>query len=120
MGDQFLLREGRVFRLTLETAFLENMNLSLPEFLREAEENPVDLLQMHPLLKLQKQSEGRGASRLAPGQLIHAYPPYSTAQAADGVSLRAVPADQQLDFELEFFRKLRDLKDGETFQIRPI
>lgn len=115
MGDQFLLREAEVMLLTLETGFLTDLQLDLPGFLAAAEKDPLEFLQGHPLKQLQAED-----SCLEPGQLIHAYPPFSTAQAADGVSLRAVPADQQIQYELDFYKSVRDLKDGETFEIKVI
>ena len=115
MGDQFLLRGGQVFRMTLETGYLDNLRLTLPEFLAAAEENPVELLQMHPLVQLQKEGSG-----LKPGELINAYPPFSTAQAADGVTFRAVAADDQIAYEIDFFTKVESLEEGETFTINRI
>ena len=112
MGDQFVLREGEVYRLTLETAFFDNLQLSLGDFLAVAEKDPLEILQMHPLVQLQK-----GGGLLRPGQLINAYPPFSTEQAAEGVSFRAVAADDQIAYELEYFTKVNNLKDGETFTI---
>ena len=112
MGDQFVLRDGLVFRLTLETSHLDRLQLTLTDFMKAAELDPLEVLQMHPLLQLHKQG-----SVLEPGQLINAYPPFSTEQAAEGVSLRAVPADEQIAYELDFFTQVENLKDGETFPI---
>ncbi|HMW60734.1 MAG TPA: hypothetical protein PKE49_01575 [Leptospiraceae bacterium] len=115
MGDQFILRDGMVYRLTLETAFLDPLGLSLDGFFASANEDPVEFLQMHPLLRLEK--EGK---KLEPGQLIHAFPPYCTKESAQGVSLKAVEANAQIDFELDFFRQIRDIEDGGQIRIRVI
>ncbi|MCE9600448.1 MAG: SMI1/KNR4 family protein [Spirochaetia bacterium] len=112
MGDPFILRSGMVYRLTLETAFMEPLG-SMTEFFQAIEKDPQAVLHFEPLLKLKKQGSG-----LAPGQLIHAYPPYSTEQAANGVILRAVPAEAQIAYELDFFTRIRNLPEGETFRIK--
>lgn len=112
MGDPFILRSGKVYRLTLETAFMEPLG-TLGEFFEAILKNPQAMLHFEPLLKLQKQG-----IELLPGQLIHAYPPYSTEQAANGVALRAVPAETQIAYELDFFTRVKNLGEGETFRIK--
>ncbi len=44
---------------------------------------------------------------LAPGQLPSVYPPFCTKEAADGVSLSAVAAEDRLAFLADFARALR-------------
>ncbi|MBL8020474.1 MAG: hypothetical protein JNM27_12465 [Leptospirales bacterium] len=112
MGDPFVLRDKKVYRLTLETAYMEILG-SLAEFFESIARDPRGVLHYEPLLKLKQQGSG-----LKPGQLIHAYPPYSTAQAANGVLLRAVPADAQIAYELDFFASVRDLPEGQTFRLK--
>ncbi len=87
VGDQFLLRNSEVLRLSAETADIEEMGLSLENFLKEANADPVEFLSMHPLLQLTEETED-----LPEGYLIHAYPPFCTEEAAQGVSLKAIPA----------------------------
>ncbi len=61
---------------------------------------------------MQFQAEGR---TLSPGQLLSVYPPFCTAEAAQGVDLRAVPSLERLDFLADLARQLPP--DGE-FRIR--
>ena len=111
VGDQFLLRNGQVWRLSAETGQVENLELGLKSFFVACAENPVKFLSMEPLLQLQR--EGRS---LEPGQLIHAYPPFCTKEAAHGVSLKAVPAAELIGFHAELAAQLPP--DGEQFEVR--
>ena len=52
MADQFLLREGLVYKLQSETGELCPLNLSLSQFFSAAKEDPVEFLAMQPLLSL--------------------------------------------------------------------
>lgn len=56
-GDQFVLRDGSVHRLSAETDELDALGLSLEEFLDLASQSPVDtlLLHLHPLLGFREQ-----------------------------------------------------------------
>ena len=103
LGDQFLLRNGSVIRLTAGLGDVEELGVTLLQFLERVKADPVNFLGLHPLLRFQ--SEG---GRLAPGQLLSAYPPYWTAEAEDGVSLRAVTAHDLHCALADMARQLRD------------
>jgi hypothetical protein len=109
VGDQWLLRDGAVIQLMTETGEIEQLGVDLPNFLAGAVRDPIDVLGLHPLMQFT--NEG---GRLEPGQLLSVYPPFCTEQASDGVSLRAVPADERLSFLADLARQLP--ADG-TFQI---
>ena len=96
VGDQFLLRGGEVVRLLAETGELEELAVDLEGFLTAANADPVGYLSLEPLLQVL--NEG---TALEPGQLILAYPPFCTEEAAEGVSLRAVPAEELLSFHAD-------------------
>lgn len=105
VGDQFFLREGRVWRLLAETDDLEPLEVDLFAFLDAASHDPVEYLGAQPLLALH--DEG---GHLEPGELIFAYPPLCT-NGAD-LRLRAVPADELLDLHAALAARIRDLPDG--------
>lgn len=110
VGDQFLLRNKEVFRLSAETGEVDEIGLSLGDFLRSASANPIDFLAMEPLLHFQDDH-----GELPEGHLLHAYPPYCTEEAGQGVSLRAVPAWELHNFHSEFAKALP--KDGGQLQV---
>jgi hypothetical protein len=110
VGDQFLLRDGQVHRLLAETGEIEFAAAGLRNFFEMVQADPVEFLKLHPLLQLQ--SEG---AVLQPGELIHAYPPFCTKEAAQGVSLRAVPAQQVISFHAAMAAQLPP--DGQQFKV---
>lgn len=113
VGDQFLLRGGSVLRLQAETGEVEDVGRSLFAFLERARADPDGFLSPEPLLRHQ-------AGALAPGMLLHAYPPFCTAQAAGGVSLRPVPPLELIRFHADFARQIADVTPGRSIEIRVV
>ena len=91
LGDQLILREGKVFYMDGELGELTPMLMDLETFLQKVAENPLEVLKCWPL-----QAFLNTGKILEPGQLLHAYPLFCTREAANGVTLSAVPSDQQV------------------------
>ena len=113
LGDQFILRESSVFRLRAETGEIQDLQVDLPEFLRNAQKDPIEYLELAPLLRFQK-----AGGTLAPGQLLSVYPPFCTQEARQGVDLKAIPLLERIDFLAGFSRQINHLQDGTKFKIR--
>lgn len=107
LGDQFLLRDRRVLRLLAETGEVHALGLSLTEFFHAVQADPIAFLSLEPLLLFQ-----RDGSELEPGQLLAAYPPFCTKQAAQGVHLAAISAKERRRFLADFAAQIRDVPDG--------
>lgn len=107
VGDQFLLRAGEVVRLLAETSDVEPMGVGLMEFLERACTDPPEFLAAQPL-----EQYWADGGVLEPGMLLHAYPPFCTAQARDGVSLRPVPAAELIRLHADFARQIASVPDG--------
>jgi hypothetical protein len=107
LGDQFILRDGRVHRLAAETGELQPLDLGLAEFFHEVQSGPVEFLSLELLLQFQ-----RDGGALEPGQLLAAYPPFCTEQSADGAHLAAISADERRRFLAHFAAHIRDVPDG--------
>lgn len=114
LGDQFLLRDGIVHRLAAETGELSSLNVGLFAFLDEAQKDPVNYLNLQPLLKFQ-QEQGRS---IKPGELLDAYPMFCMAEAANGVDLKAVPASQRISFLAHVAAQISKLPEGAKIQIK--
>jgi hypothetical protein len=112
MGDQFVLRDSVVHRLAAETGVLQPMSLSWSQFFAALLADAFAFLQLHPLVQFQREG-----GHLEPGQLLNAYPPFITKEAADGVSLAAVPAHERIHFLSDFARQLASAGEGEQFRI---
>ncbi len=111
VGDQFLLRGGSVYRLSAETGEIDLLAPSLTDFFASAAADPVKFLGLQPLMQLEQDG-----GKLEPGELIHAYPPFCTEEAASGVSLKAVPASQVMTFHAKLAAMLPG--DGQKLEIK--
>lgn len=109
LGNQFVSRAGRIWRLAGETGAWHDLATDLDGFFAAALADPDRWLGRHHL---------RGVA-LAPGQLALAYPPLCTDQARSGVSVKAVAVDQVLGFHAQLARQLADLPPGASIQIKP-
>lgn len=49
---------------------------------------------------------------LEPGRAFHAYPPFCSVEAAEGVTWRDVPIDELVEFHADFAMRIRDLPEG--------
>jgi hypothetical protein len=90
------MRDGSVFRLAAETGDVGPLDRPLIGFLEAARMDPIGTIQLQPLL----QFEAEGGGHLEPGQLLSAYPPYCSRESANGVSLRAIPAETAVKIEV--------------------
>jgi hypothetical protein len=106
-GDQFLLRNSVVHRLNGETGDLDSLDESLNAFLHAAQRDPIGYLNLGPLIQFF--NEG---GTVEPGQLLSVYPPFCTKEAAQGVSLRAVPAAERIAFLADLAAQLAELPEG--------
>ena len=106
VGDQFLLREGAVHRLSAETGELEHMADNLQEFFANVGADIERFLNV-------------GLSHtLEPGQLLQASPPFCLRESASGSSLAAAPAWDLILFHADLARQIRDVPDGTRVEIK--
>lgn len=113
MGDQFVLRDAVVHKLSAETGDAESLGVGLREFFEAVAADPVEYLSLHPLL--QHQQDGGG---LEPGQLLAAFPPFCTKESADGVSLAAIQAGERRRFLADLAAQLREVPEGGKIDCR--
>ena len=112
MGDQFLLRESVVYRLSGESGDCESLRYSWQQFFERLTANPPEFLRLEPLVQFHREG-----GRLEPGQLLSVYPPFVCEESQDGVSLSAVPATERILFLADFARQFASVADGEPFRI---
>jgi hypothetical protein len=110
-GDQYLLRDGLVVRLVGETGEIEAMKCDWQKFLANVEADPVGYLNLGFLERFREQS-----GPLAPGYLIHAYPPFVTIEGTNP-SLRAIPALELRSSHADLARQIRDIPDGTKVEV---
>jgi len=103
LGDQFFLRGADCWRLLAEVDDVEALGCGFDEFISRALADPVEFLGLEPLIRF-----WREGGTLKPGELINAYPPFSTVEAANGVRLAAVPAHEQHYFLAQLVRNFAE------------
>ena len=82
--------------------------------MRRASENPVEVLGLQPLIEFRQLG-----GKLEPGQVLQAYPPFSTKEAEAGVQLSPVSVLQAIHGLAELARFTATLRPGERFRIKP-
>jgi hypothetical protein len=109
-GDQCLLRDGLVVRLSGETGEVENLPLTWIEFLKQIEIDPIRFLSLQPLIRFR--TEG---GDLQPGESLSVYPPFIA--KSDDISLRAVPTVERISFLADLAQQIKHVADGERIRI---
>ena len=112
LGDQFVLRDGQVWKLSAESGDLVSLAVTLAEFDRAVRGDPDDFLELGPLHQFR--SEG---GSLEPGELLSAVPPFVFKESAAGVHLKAVPNIERRRFLSELARQLEGLPDGASVKL---
>src|ERR1043166_3159881 len=108
LGDQFLLRDGVVWRLFAETGEVESLEMNFTQFLDAVQKDPVEELGLEPLM----QFHADGGS-LKPGQLLSASPPFCSEEADDGQSFSAMSSDERHRVLAEFAAKFQEEADDD-------
>lgn len=112
MGDQFILRDGTVFRLFVETGEIETWAVNLKDFLELAEDDPVGYLSLQPLIQFLAEH-----GDLEPGRVIGAWPPFCLAESGAGTYLKDVPALEQIGFLSWFAGEISKHPDGTEIKV---
>ncbi|MEM1221806.1 MAG: hypothetical protein AAGH40_03520 [Verrucomicrobiota bacterium] len=100
VGDFYLWRNEEIFHLDSETGDVSRFEHSFDLFIKGIEENIEEYLQ----ISLDR--------RLEPGRALHVYPPFCTAEASDGVSMRDVSVEELIEFHADFAKQIRDIPEG--------
>jgi len=107
VGDQFVLRDQVVQRLSAETGEVNSLECGLLEFLERAQDDPLGYLSLQPMIQFYNDG-----GTLMPGQLISVYPPFCAQQSGESISLRAVPTLERIGFLAELAQQLATIPDG--------
>lgn len=91
LGDQYLLRAGRVHRLWSESGDVRPLHIDLGHFLTLVAAVPYQALDIQPFERFIE-----AGGNLKPGELLRADPPFCLKKEDEEVTLEAVPAGQRL------------------------
>lgn len=113
LGDQFILRDSVIHKLSGETGELENLELDFNEFLIRTIEDPMNFLLLQPLEQFI--SEG---GQLSPGELLNVFPPFCLDNESNEYSFKNISVKDRIGFLTEFYEQTKNLKDGQQIKIR--
>jgi hypothetical protein len=126
LGNQFFLRNGKVMRINGETGRLEAPLRGVSLIDEDLNMDPIELPLLAFLMLVQKQPDSLGLKlleafrntrqSLAPGQLLHVYPPLCSKEARSGVglTLKAMDAGERLSFLTKAVERVSALREGEN------
>jgi hypothetical protein len=106
VGDQFLIRDGSVLRLSAETGEIERLADSIQDFFSRASSNIEGFLNVGLGYKMQ------------PGQLFCAFPPFCVQQSGLAVNLTPQSASDVILFHADLARQIRDIPDGGRIEFK--
>ncbi len=106
-GDQYLVRDGAVVHLCGETGEVTPIARDLETFDREVRADPTQYLGLGPLEDFRA-----SGGTLEPGYLLNVYPPVCSRESEAGVSLRPIPALEQVRWLAMLAEQLRGVPDG--------
>jgi hypothetical protein len=106
-GDQFLIRDGKIMRLSSELGEVNQMAESLDSFFAGLLADAEQVLDYQPLLIFRE-----AGGELRPGQLLAAYPPFVLKADGPTRDLRAIDALERRRFLAELAHQLHGLPDG--------
>ena len=112
-GDQFVLRDGKVYKLDSYADQLEEVAEGVVDFFGKVQADPIELLALDHLA----QFEGTGET-LRPGELLMEWPPFVVSESRKGVSLRRIPAQERLEFLADIAKQLRGVADGTKVEFK--
>jgi hypothetical protein len=113
LGDQFLLRDGIVFRLDAEMGTLEPLDMDVADFDAAARMNASDFLRLAPLEDWRVDGH-----ELQPGELLEVHPPFVV--EFDGERrMRALPTIERRRNLARIAAGLRDVPNGTRVTIEP-
>ena len=112
-GDQFLLRDRKVFKLDSYADQIEPVAEDLVDLFAKVQADPIALLSLGHLA----QFEGSGET-LRPGEMLMEWPPFVVSGSEKGVSLRRIPALERLEYLADIARQLRGVADGTKVEFK--
>jgi hypothetical protein len=110
-GDQFLLREGLVYKLHAEYGELEKIGVGFIDFMKLVTEHPVEILLLESFKKLYETG-----TEIKEGELMNVAPPF-VFETKDKRSFTAIPVRDRLLFLKSLYEQIKNMKDGDQINV---
>jgi hypothetical protein len=114
LGDQYVIRDGIVHQLSGEAGDLTSRDMNIVDFDAAVRADPYEFLGLGPLAQFRAQG-----GELQPGELLSVMPPFVTAESANGITVRAMPARERIEWLAMLAKQIRDLPDGGQVEFVP-
>jgi hypothetical protein len=114
LGDQYLIRDNIVHQLSGETGDLTSREMDIVDFDAAVRADPYEFLGLGPLAQFRAQG-----NELQPGELLSVMPPFVTAESAEGITVRSIPARERIEWLAMFAKQIHDLPDGGQLKFVP-
>ncbi|WP_400191388.1 SMI1/KNR4 family protein [Hymenobacter sp. B81] len=113
VGNQFLLRAGKVWFLDTETGQMEPLKVDFERFIVSVERFPNEALDLSAVATFRKVG-----TYLQPGELLAVYPPTCIQTDGDLMRLTRMPVETRLHSLADLFNQIRRLRPGQKIRLR--
>ncbi|MBU8896755.1 hypothetical protein DRW03_16615 [Corallococcus sp. H22C18031201] len=115
VGNQYLLRDGKVLHLSAHWGKVEPLEIGLLEFLARTSQAPEGLFDAWVLTRFRKDGH-----TLEPGKLLNCYPPLWAKADPAALSIRAISALEHVRFLAHVARQISHLPDGAKVKFKGV
>ena len=105
-GDQYVIRENIIWRISAETDEIENLEICFNDFLEVAKTNPFELLHIEKI----------EPNTLEPGQIFNVFPPFCVDSSE--YSFKPVKIEEQIKYLSDFSKQIKNIPDGRDIILR--
>lgn len=99
-GDQYVIRDNRIWRLSAETDEIENLEISFNDFLGAVETKPLEFLNIEKI----------EPNTLGPGQIFNVVPPFCVESSE--YSFKPLQIEEQIRYLSDFSKQIKIIPDG--------
>lgn len=100
-GDQYLIRDNSIIRLSAEIGDLEFLNLHFHDFLKKVQVDPISMLNIENIEQF----------KLKNGQLLSVFPPFSINTESTQM-IRPIDFEQRIRYLSQLSKKINKLPDS--------
>ena len=105
-GDQYVIRDNRIWRVSAETDEIENLEISFNDFLNAVDNNPIEFLNI----------ENIEPNTLKPGQIFNVFPPFCVESSE--YSFKPVTIEEQIKYLSDFSKQIEKISDGKDIILK--
>lgn len=105
-GDQYVIRKNIIWKLSIETDEIDNLEISFNDFIERVKSNPYEYLNI----------ENIEPNTLEPGQIFNVVPPFCV--DSPDYSFKPIQIEEQIRYLSEFSKQIKYSPDGKIIILR--